>query len=66
MNIFDKMDKDWETMQNAFKGVKKTTEPDGVETELVEGAVDRDGTYEQAYDDYASEEMKTILGNRFN
>mgnify|MGYP006921317415 CR=1 FL=1 len=44
----------------------KTSEPDDVETELVEGAVDRDGSYEQAYSEYVSEELKSIIGNRFN
>ncbi len=65
MNIFDKMDKDWESMKEAIKKTTKTTtEPDGVETELTELTLPEDN--EDPYSDYVSEEMKSILGNRFN
>lgn len=37
-----------------------TTEPDGIVTELIEGAVDRDGSYHEAYEDYVATEMNSI------
>ena len=53
---------EFKALLEALKGT--TNQPDGIESELVEGAVD--GSYQQAYSDYVNEEMNTMLANRFN
>lgn len=64
-NYFKNQQKQFDSLLEALRP-NKTTEPDGIESELIEGAIDRDGSYEQAYEDYAREEMNIIKANHYN
>lgn len=65
MNFYQNQNNNINAMMNALRETK-TTEPDEVESELIEGAVDRDGSTDEAYADYVREEMNAIRSRQNN
>lgn len=65
MNFIKNQQSQFDSLLEALRP-NTTTEPDGIESELIEGAIDRDGTYEQAYEDYVQDELNAIRVNQNN
>ena len=64
-NFIKNQQSQFDSLLDALKP-NTTTEPDDVETELIESDLDRDGSYEQAYSEYVQDEMNAIRSRQNN